>query len=98
MSACVISRLDYCNSVLAGLPKASIVNKLDYSVDASAVIACIDNVLALNNNCWHVIGGDFNFDCAPFNNNFGYSIFADVTSDYNLIVVTNMFLMVTIRT
>ena len=54
-------------------------------VDASAVIACIDNVLALNNNCCHVIGGDFNFDCALFNNNFGYSIFADVISDYNLI-------------
>ena len=61
------------------------VNKLDYLVDASAVIACIDNVLALNNNCWHVIGGDFNFDCSPFNNNFGYSIFADVISNYNLI-------------
>ena len=61
------------------------VNKLDYFVDASTVIACIDNVLALNNNCWHVIGGDFNFDCAPFNNNFGYSIFMDIISDYNLI-------------
>ena len=61
------------------------VNKLDYLVDASAVIACIDNILALNNNCWHLIGGDFNFVCAPFNNNFGYSIFADVISDYNLI-------------
>ena len=58
------------------------VNKLDYLVDDSAVIACIVNVLALNNNCWHVVGGDFNFDCAPFNNNFGYSIFADVILDY----------------
>ena len=27
------------------------VNKLDYMVDASAVITCIDNVLALNKNC-----------------------------------------------
>ena len=27
------------------------VNKLDYLADASTVIACVDNVLALNNNC-----------------------------------------------
>ena len=25
------------------------------------------------------------FDCSPFNNNFGYYIFADMISDYNLI-------------
>ena len=58
------------------------VNKLDYLVD---VIASIDNVLALTNSCWHVIGGDFNLYCASFNNNFGYSMFANVISDYKLI-------------
>ena len=42
---------------------SSFVNKLEYLVDASAVIACIENVPALNNNCLYVIGGDFNFDC-----------------------------------
>ena len=60
-------------------------------VDASAVIECIDNVLALKNNCLHVIGGDCNFDCVPLNNNFGYSMFADVISDYKLICCDKYF-------
>ena len=59
------------------------VNNFVYLVDD--VIVCIDNVLAMKKNCLHVIDGDFNFDCVPLKNNFCYSIFADVISDYKLI-------------
>ena len=53
------------------------INKLEYLVDASAAIACIDNVLALNNNCWHVIAGDFNL--------IALRLIITLISDYNLI-------------
>ena len=47
-------------------------------VEVSDVIVCIDNILTINSNTWHMVGGDFNFEYASANNNFGLSLFAKV--------------------
>ena len=61
--------------VISGAYVPCFVNNLDYVTDASAVIACTDNILALNITCWYIINGYFNFDCVPLNNNFSYVFF-----------------------
>ena len=47
-------------------------NISDYLFEAGAVICYIDNTLTLNSNTWHIVGGDFNFECDSANSNFGF--------------------------
>ena len=66
--------------------------KSDYLVEASAVITHIDNKLTINSNTWHIVVGDFNFECHSVNNDFGLSLFVKIVSDYKLIYFIEWYL------
>jgi len=53
--------------------------------------AHLDNILQCNPNNYHIISGDFNFECND--TNLGYRHFKDIISNYNLVVVTVLLLI-----
>jgi len=58
----------------------------DYRIDASLIIAHIENIVTSYPDCCHLVAGDYNFQCK--NGNPGFDLFCNVARDLNLIVVT----------
>ena len=55
----------------------------DYIIDASVIIAHIENMLIAYPSAHHLIAGDYNFECAV--GNPGFNLFEPIISAYNLV-------------